>query len=150
MEVQEAGNQTAPLYAQPELWSFLDGLEEQERPVFLRGDSHWGAEKAMVGAEERKLGYLFKLKQSANVKRLIGQIFRKADWMEAGQRWQGREGCAQVEWLEQGTAGSGAAETVAEQTDRRSKGNGQEEIQTEGGQTVDVGVAGVDLRGKAI
>jgi hypothetical protein len=60
MEVQ-AGNQTAPLYAQPELWAFLDGLPEQKRPVFLRGDSHWGTEKSMVGAEERKLGYLFKL-----------------------------------------------------------------------------------------
>ena len=90
MEVQ-AGNQTAPLYAQPELWAFLDGLPEQNRPVFLRGDSHWGAEKAMMGAEERKLGYLFKLKQSANVKKLIGQIFRKEDWVEAGQQWHGRE-----------------------------------------------------------
>jgi hypothetical protein len=90
MEVQ-AGNQTAPLYAQPELWAFLDGLPERDRPVFLRGDSHWGAEKAMVGAEERGLVYLFKLKQSANVKKLIGQIFRKEEWEEAGQQWQGRE-----------------------------------------------------------
>jgi hypothetical protein len=90
MEVQ-AGNQTAPLYAQPELWAFLDGLAEGKRPLFLRGDSHWGSEKAMVGAEEREIGYLFKLKQSANVKKLIGQIFRKEDWVEAGQQWQGRE-----------------------------------------------------------
>lgn len=90
MEVQ-AGNQTAPLFAQPELWGFLDGLAPQDRPVFLRGDSHWGAEKAMVGAEERELGYVFKLKQSANVKKLIRQIFRKEDWVEAGQQWQGRE-----------------------------------------------------------
>ena len=90
MEVQ-AGNQTAPIYAQPELWTFLDGLGEQDRPVFLRGDSHWGAEKAMLGAEERNLGYLFKLKQSAKVKKLIGQIFRKEEWLEAGQQWQGRE-----------------------------------------------------------
>ena len=90
MEVQ-AGNQTAPSFAQPELWAFLDGLPEPSRPVFLRGDSHWGAEKAMVGAEARGLGYLFKLKQSANVKKLIGQIFRKEEWVEAGQGWQGRE-----------------------------------------------------------
>jgi Transposase DDE domain group 1 len=90
MEVQ-AGNQTAPLYAQPELWAFLDGLAKRDRPVFLRGDSHWGSEKAMVGAEERDLGYLFKLKQSANVKKLIGQIFQKEEWVEAGQQWQGRE-----------------------------------------------------------
>jgi hypothetical protein len=90
MEVQ-AGNQTAPLYAQPELGAFLDGLPERNRPVFLRGDSHWGAEKAMLGAEQRKLPYLFKLKHSAKVKKLIGQIFRKEDWVEAGQQWQGRE-----------------------------------------------------------
>jgi hypothetical protein len=90
MEVQ-AGNQTAPLYAQPELWGFLDGLPPQDRPIFLRGDSHWGTEKAMVGAEQRELGYLFKLKQSANVKKLIRQIFRQEEWVEAGQQWQGRE-----------------------------------------------------------
>ena len=45
----------------------------------------------MVGAEARGIGYLFKLKQSANVKKLIGQIFRKEEWVEAGQGWQGRE-----------------------------------------------------------
>jgi hypothetical protein len=90
MEVQ-AGNQTAPLHAQPGLWAFLDGLAEGKRPIFLRGDSQWGSENAMVGAEERDLGYLFKLKQSANVKKLIGQTFGKEDWVEAGQQWQGRE-----------------------------------------------------------
>ena len=36
-----------------------------------------GSEKAMAGAEERQLRYLFKLKQSANVKKLIGQIFQR-------------------------------------------------------------------------
>lgn len=90
VEVQ-AGNQTAPSFAQPELWAFVDGLPERSRPLFLRGDCHWGAEKAMAGAEERGLPYLFKLKQSANVKKLIGQIFRKEEWAEAGQQWQGRE-----------------------------------------------------------
>jgi hypothetical protein len=90
MEVQ-AGNQTAPLYAQPELWAFVDGLAERDRPLFMRGDCYWGTEKAMLGAEERNLGYLFKLKQSLNVKKLIGQIFQKEDWAEAGQQWQGRE-----------------------------------------------------------
>ena len=56
-EVQ-AGNQTAPSFAQPELWGFLDGLEESSRPLFLRGDSHWGSEKAMLGAEQREIGNL--------------------------------------------------------------------------------------------
>ena len=89
-EVQ-AGNQTAPSFAQPELWGFLDGLEESSRPLFLRGDSHWGSEKAMLGAEQREIGYLFKLKQSVNVKKLIGQMFGKQDWEEAGQKWEGRK-----------------------------------------------------------
>jgi len=36
-----------------------------DRPAtFCRGDSHWGAEKAMIGAEERKIGFLFTLKQA--------------------------------------------------------------------------------------
>jgi hypothetical protein len=101
MEVQ-AGNQTAPLYAQPELWAFVDGLAERDRPVFIRGDCHWGAEKAMVEAEERKLGYLFKLKQSPNVKKLIGQVFRQEEWAEAGQRWQGRQDMLQLSgWTKQ-------------------------------------------------
>ena len=90
VEVQ-AGNQTAPSFAQPGLWAFLDGQAEGNRPVFLRGDCHWGSEKTMVGAEERGLGYLFKLKQSANVKKLIGQIFQQEGWEEAGQQWQGKE-----------------------------------------------------------
>ena len=90
VEVQ-AGNQTAPSFAQPELWAFLDGLPEPSRPVFLRGDCHWGSEKAMAGAEERRLPYLFKLKQSANVKKLIGQIFQREGWVDAGQNWQGRD-----------------------------------------------------------
>ena len=95
MEVQ-AGNQTAPLFAQPELWSFVDGLEGRNRPLFIRGDSHWGAERAMVGAEERDLGYLFKLKQSGNVKKLIGQMFEQKEWEEAGQQWEGRKEMLQL------------------------------------------------------
>ena len=45
----------------------------------------------MAGAEERHLSYLFKLKQSANVKKLIGKIFQQEGWVEAGQQWQGRD-----------------------------------------------------------
>ena len=66
VEVQ-AGNQTAASFAQPGLWTLLDGLPELSRPKFLRGDCNWGTERAMEGAEERKIPYLFKLKQSVNV-----------------------------------------------------------------------------------
>jgi hypothetical protein len=90
VEVQ-AGNQTAAAYAQPGLWALLDGLERSKWPAFLRGDGQWGTEAAMAGAERRQLAYVFKLKQSANVKRLIGRVMGRAGWVEAGQGWQGME-----------------------------------------------------------
>jgi hypothetical protein len=89
VEVQ-AGNRTAPSFAQPELWSLLDGLKESGRlPSFLRGDCAWGTDQAMQGAEERNIPYLFKLKQTANVKKLIVRLFGKEGWVDAGQNGEG-------------------------------------------------------------
>lgn len=88
VEVQ-AGNQTASSFAQPELWSMLEGLTEKRHPVFLRGDCNWGTERLMVGAEQRKIPYLLKLKQSSKVKKLIGKLMGKEEWEEVGQQWEG-------------------------------------------------------------
>jgi len=76
VEVQ-AGNQTASSFAQPE--------------SFLRGDSAWGTECAMEAAEQRQIPFLFKLKQSANGRRLAERLLGKDGWAEAGQGWQGME-----------------------------------------------------------
>ena len=88
VEVQ-AGNQTASSYAQPELWEMLDGLGEPSRPAFLRGDCGWGTERGMEGAEQRAIPYLFKLKQTANVKKRIDRLFGQSEWVDAGQHWSG-------------------------------------------------------------
>jgi hypothetical protein len=88
VEVQQ-GNQTAPSYAQPRLWRFLDELEPERRPKLLRGDAHWGSEHAMLGAEQRGVDYLFRLRQTVGVKRLITRLFASDDWAAAGQGWQG-------------------------------------------------------------
>lgn len=90
VEVQ-AGNQTASSYAQPELWRLLDAMPEPSRPALLRGDCGWGTERAMEGAEQRAIAYLFKLKQSANVKKLIDRLFGRSAWVDAGQQWEGLE-----------------------------------------------------------
>lgn len=90
VEVQ-AGNQTASSYAQPELWKFIRSLPGEARPAFLRGDCGWGTEKMMTEAEEQKIPYLFKLKQTSKVKQLIQQAFSREDWTEAGQGWKGVE-----------------------------------------------------------
>jgi len=84
-----AGNQTAATYAQPELWSLLDGLPPASRPQFVRGDCNWGNERALVGVEQRNIPYVFKLKQSGNVKKLIAKLFGSEQWVDAGQQWQG-------------------------------------------------------------
>lgn len=84
VEVQP-GNQTAPSFAQPGLWKFPDELGPARQPRLLRGDAHWGTEKAMLGSEQRDLDYLFRLRQAAGVKRL----FATDDWAPAGQGWQG-------------------------------------------------------------
>jgi hypothetical protein len=88
VEVQ-AGNQSAALFAQPELWKLLEGMPKTSQPKFVRGDCNWGTERAMEGAEQRGIAYVFKLKQSLNVKRLIAKLFGNDQWVDAGQKWQG-------------------------------------------------------------
>jgi hypothetical protein len=90
VEVQ-AGNQTASSFAQPELWKFLDRLQAEEQPTFIRGDCGWGTEWMMKEAEARKIPYLLKLKQTGKVKQLIGQVFSSKDWTAAGQGWKAVE-----------------------------------------------------------
>ncbi len=85
----QAGNQTAASFAQPELWALLDGLPKSSQPQFVRGDCNWGTDRAMEGCEQRQQPYLFKLKQSLNVKKLINRLFGQNKWVEAGQKWQG-------------------------------------------------------------
>jgi hypothetical protein len=90
VEVQ-AGNQTASSYAQPEFWRYINSLPVEARPAFVRGDCGWGTEKMMTEAEAQNIAYLFKLKQTSNVKRLIEQAFSREDWAPAGQGWKGVE-----------------------------------------------------------
>jgi hypothetical protein len=117
MEVQ-AGNQTASSFAQPELWAFGDGLAERNRPIFIRGDCHWGTEKAMLGAEERGIGYLFKLKQSANVEEVDRSNLQQRGMGGGGATMAGEGGRTAVERMDEGAAGGGVAEAVTEQSSR--------------------------------
>jgi hypothetical protein len=88
VEVQ-AGNQTASSYAQAGMWELLDGLDPSRRPAFIRGDVAWGTDRVMEEAEKRQIPYLFKLKQSPKVKKLIAQLSKVHQWEDAGQGWHG-------------------------------------------------------------
>ena len=68
----------------------------------MRGDTGFGTEAIMREAERRGLAYLFKLRLTANVKKLIKKTFSKGDWTNADQGWQGREDTLRLEgWSRQ-------------------------------------------------
>jgi hypothetical protein len=92
LEVEtQAGNRTATCYSTPGLWKLLENIPRRYWPRFFRGDSAWGTQGFMRGAEERGLPYLVKLRLTGNVRRLIEKAFQRGDWSDAGQGWEGKE-----------------------------------------------------------
>ncbi len=85
----QAGNESSSAHAQPGLWKVIDDIAEGHRPRLIRGDCGFGNEKVMLEAESRSLDYLFKLKQTNNVKKLISRSLSKKEWTDAGQGWEG-------------------------------------------------------------
>jgi hypothetical protein len=73
------------------LWTLLDHLGPARRPTLLRGDKSWGIERVMARAEQQDLAYLFRLRMTANVRRSLDRAMQHADWVDAGQGWQGKE-----------------------------------------------------------
>ena len=87
----EDGKSGAGCYSAPRLCQLLDELPQECWPVFIRGDSSYGSESIMSEAERLSLRYLFKLKCSTKVKRLIATMMKKTTWTFAGQGWEGIE-----------------------------------------------------------
>ena len=81
VEVQ-AGNRSSSAYTAPELWALLDRIPHAHWPAFIRGDSDWGSDTIMSEAEQRGVDYLFKLKKSPLVKKLIHQYHCKSGWVK--------------------------------------------------------------------
>jgi hypothetical protein len=79
VEVQ-AGNQSAFSYSAPGLWSLPDRIPKTHWPQFIRGDCDWGNDGIMSEAERRGIDYLFKLRQSNYVKKLILENHCKSGW----------------------------------------------------------------------
>jgi len=67
----------------------------------------------MEGAEQRGLGYVFKLKQSMNVKRLIAKLLGNDHWVDAGEKWQGLDTELQLSGWSRKTTSSGVATAAA-------------------------------------
>jgi len=92
------GNQTAGCHSHPGLFRILDALPRRLRPCFVRGDIAFGNEGTMAGSGKRGIDFLFKLRQSPNVKRLIKGLDRPGtDWKDAGAGWKGTESTLRLE-----------------------------------------------------
>lgn len=90
------GNENSASYTLPHLLEWIDALPVDQRPKFIRGDCAFGTNAVMTQCEERQLPYLFKLKQTAKIKRYISEKMLESEWESAGQGWQGISGEIQL------------------------------------------------------
>src|SRR3954451_3660324 len=97
----KAGNEHASAHSAPALWGLLDRLGRW--PWLLRGDADFWTERIMRRAEQEGMPYLFKLRSTRTVKRLIEKAMGEADWLARAGRVRRRPcGCR----AGAGTAGS--------------------------------------------
>ena len=90
------GNEASASHTLPHLLSWVDSISVEHRPEFIRGDCAFGTDAVMTACEQRSLSYLFKLKQTLNVKRFISEKMVLGEWGNAGQGWQGSSGELQL------------------------------------------------------
>ena len=89
-EVQ-SGKATAAKYSLPRLIALIKALPLEQRPRLVRGDSAFGNEPVMVELELLEQAYLFKLRQSSGVKRLIERLWSQDDWKDIGEGYHAVE-----------------------------------------------------------
>ena len=87
----EPGNRHSPVHARPGLLALLEGMPEHQRPKLVRGDCAFGSEGEMSAREAIDQPYLFKLRQSAGVKKLVQRQWTRRDWRGVGQGWDACE-----------------------------------------------------------
>jgi hypothetical protein len=91
-----AGDEHSSVHGSPGLWALLDRLPPPCRPSFIRGDKGFGNDKMMIEAEARNIDYLFKLRCTTNVKKLICKLMKDAAWEKAGHGFEGAESSLQL------------------------------------------------------
>ncbi len=87
----EPGNRHSPVHARPGLLALLESMPQEQRPKLVRGDCGFGSEGEMNALEAIHQPYLFKLRQSAGVKKLVQRQWARSDWCPVGQGWDACE-----------------------------------------------------------
>ncbi|MFZ3141275.1 transposase [Polaromonas sp.] len=87
--VVSPGKEHSAAKASPGLMAVLDSLTAEQRPALVRGDCGFGNEPFIAELESRAQPYLFKLRQTPGVKRLLARQFARDDWSTPGHGDQG-------------------------------------------------------------
>jgi Transposase DDE domain group 1 len=91
VEVQ-GGKAHAAKHSLPRLRLLIERLAPEERPTLVRGDNAFGNEGVMAEMEAIGQRYLFKLRQTAGVKRLIERQWQQGEWQSVSQGFDAVEG----------------------------------------------------------
>jgi len=89
-----SGKEHTSRHGLPALERVLDELGPERQPKLTRGDCGYGNEDVIALCERRGLRYLLRLRQTANVKRLVERVFKREGWTRAtelSQGWQAIE-----------------------------------------------------------
>ena len=84
-----SGKQHSAAHARPGLGDVLDSLNKNQLPALVRGDCGFGNEPFIVELENRGQPYLFKLRQTSGVKKMLMRQFARKDWTTPGPCDQG-------------------------------------------------------------
>jgi hypothetical protein len=87
--VVSPGKQHTAANARPGLSEILDTLSKDQLPALVRGDCGFGNEPFIAELEKRGQPYLFKLRQTSGVKKLLMRQFARKDWTTPGPSDQG-------------------------------------------------------------
>ena len=87
--VVSPGKQASASHAQPGLTALLDGLTPHQRPAIVRGDCGFGNDPFILELEARNQPYLFKLRQTKGIHKLLQRQFQREDWTLPGPGDQG-------------------------------------------------------------
>jgi hypothetical protein len=87
----------------------LDKLPELQRPALAKGDCGFGNDLLIIELESRRQPYLFKLKQTLGVKKLLACQLERKDWstpVPAGQGWSAVQNTLKLSGWDKARGGS--------------------------------------------
>lgn len=92
----QAGDQSHACHSMPGLMSLLSRLPKESPPEFIRGDCDFSNNNVMSELENNDMRYLFKLRKSKWVHRLIEQHHGKGNWTMFNERCEAKEASLQL------------------------------------------------------